>query len=146
VLLSGDSSEVVKNLAHTIGVDEAAGRVRSSVVVGLHAAGFGVIDCVDPQKIEAEQIGPFFHTRKFDIGTPKAVTLARFLNRRELGVVNGVYGDVEGTSLDRVRQASLVISCTNRIPARIGRRGRHFRRTYRSYKLPRLTAENSSAA
>ena len=48
------------------------GRVGSSVVVGLHAAGVGVIDCIDPQKIEAEQIGPFFLARKRDIGLPRA--------------------------------------------------------------------------
>ncbi|HWZ30734.1 MAG TPA: ThiF family adenylyltransferase [Bryobacteraceae bacterium] len=95
------------------------GRVGSSVVVGLHAAGLGIIDGVDPQRIEAEQIGPSFLARKRDVGTPKAVALARFLNRRQLGRVNGIYGDVERTSFDRVRQASLVISCANAIPARI---------------------------
>jgi len=95
------------------------GRVGSSVVVGLHAAGVGVIDCVDPQRIEAEQIGPFFLAGKRDIGAPKVVALARFLSRRHVGLVNGIYGDVERTPLDRVRQASLVISCANTVPARI---------------------------
>jgi adenylyltransferase/sulfurtransferase len=95
------------------------GRVGSSVVVGLHAAGVGVIDGFDPQRIEAEQIGPFFLARKRDVGTPKVVALARFLNRRHVGRVNGIYGDLEHTSLDRVRQASLVICCANTIPSRI---------------------------
>ena len=95
------------------------GRVGSSVVVGVHTAGVGIIDCVDRQRIEAEQIGPFFLVGKRDIGTPKAVALARFLNRRRVGLVNGIYGDVERTPLERVRQASLVISCANTIPARI---------------------------
>jgi molybdopterin/thiamine biosynthesis adenylyltransferase len=95
------------------------GRAGSSVVVGLHAAGLGIIDGVDPQRIEAEQIGPSFFARKRDVGTPKAVALARYLNRRHMGRVNGIFGDVERTPLDRIRQASLVISCANTIPARI---------------------------
>ncbi len=95
------------------------GRVGSSVVVGMNAAGVGIIDGVDPQRIEAEQIGPFFFAGKCDIGTPKAVALARFLNRRGLALVNGICGDVERTPLDRVRQASLVISCANTLLARV---------------------------
>ena len=85
----------------------------------MHAAGLGIIVGVDPQRIQAEQIGPSFFARKRDIGTPKAVALARYLNRRHMGRVTGIFGDVEHTPLDWIRQASLVISCANTIPARI---------------------------
>lgn len=95
------------------------GRVGGSIVIALHAAGVGVIDCIDPQRIENEQIGPFFFAQMADVGKPKAAVLARFLNRRGIGRVNDVCAGVESIGLNRIRQTSLVISCANTIPARI---------------------------
>src|SRR5262249_11047279 len=94
--------------------------IGSSVVIALHAAGVGLIDCVDPQRIEPEQLGPFVHIRESDIGLPKSVALARFLNQRRVGIVRGICGGIEHASVEWIRRSSLVICCANNIVARLG--------------------------
>jgi sulfur-carrier protein adenylyltransferase/sulfurtransferase len=57
-----------------------AGRIGTNAVLGLHSAGVGMIEVIDPQAIEPEQIGLSWFATRADVGRPKTEVLGRFLS------------------------------------------------------------------
>ncbi|HLG95964.1 MAG TPA: ThiF family adenylyltransferase [Bryobacteraceae bacterium] len=97
-----------------------AGRIGTNAVLGFHAAGVGAIDVIDPQIIEAEQIGPCWFVTSADIGQSKAMVLGRFLSQREAGEVRGHHAPVESPAVAKLfTTADLVMCCANTVSARL---------------------------
>jgi molybdopterin/thiamine biosynthesis adenylyltransferase len=96
------------------------GRLGTTIALALHAAGVGEISCNDPQMFEEEQLAGCVFARCSDLGRPKVHVLERFLEGRG-GLT---FLPIVATNQSRrlrpyLEQANVIVSCANRIEARL---------------------------
>ncbi len=114
--MTDTSKHLKKARVHVAGL----GRIGSSIVLALEAAGVGYISGNDPQRFEKEQLASCVFSRRSDIGRAKAHVLERFLDGRTGFTFEGIVAPNESRNIeDFLRQADLVISCANDLHARL---------------------------
>ena len=113
-----------------------AGRVGSAVALALQAAGVGNISCNDPQLFEEEQLACCVFSRRSDLGRPKVHVLERFFDGRPGFAFEPVFAPNESAHVaPYVERADVVVSCANRLPARL-----HLEHTAVALKKPSVQA------
>src|SRR5437899_1366730 len=97
-----------------------AGRIGSALVARLAEAGVGHVSANDPQKVEAENLGPWAFARPPDVGKEKVVVLWKFFQGRQDFDFEPLVEATESRRVDLyIRRARLVISCANTVDGRL---------------------------
>ena len=97
-----------------------AGRIGTGIVLALHASGVGRISCNDPQNFEEEQLQICAFSRRSDVGRPKVYVLERFLDGRAGFIFEPIVAPNESPRVAPfLKQADLIISCANKLGARL---------------------------
>ena len=90
------------------------------MALALHSAGIGEISCNDPQMFDTEQLDHCPFSRRSDVGRPKVYVLERFFEGRAGFAFLPFVGPNESPDLEPyLKRADLIISCANRLGARL---------------------------
>jgi len=96
------------------------GKLGATAALALHAAGVGRLVLVDPERVEAEQLGPMWFLRRDQIGVPRVQAVADLLKYRPYGQVETVMKSAEAPEVTSViRRSQVVLCCGDTMSARL---------------------------
>jgi molybdopterin/thiamine biosynthesis adenylyltransferase len=97
-----------------------AGRIGTSIVMGLRAAGIGHLSANDRQVMEGENMGASIFAKPSDLGKAKVLVLKEFLEAWPDLRFDALVAPTESSEVDPfIQSADLVISCANTVSGRL---------------------------
>lgn len=116
---SGNGEELLQSLAKTPVLVVGAGGLGCEILKDLSMSGFENIHVIDMDVIEYSNLNRQFLFRKADVGKPKAIAAAEFINRRcGKPIVTAVVGKLQDQSREWYRQFKVIVSGLDSVDAR----------------------------